>query len=151
MNLKFYYQNARGLKSKTKLFRSNLLVHSYDVVLLCETWLNVSVYSSELFDDRYVVYRNDRDGSLSDKNDGGGCLIAVRKELFSRRMTEWELVKGDIWVSVEHVNGFKTFFNVKYIELGSKLEHYAVHFDRMSEIMMNSELDDTFVLTGDYI
>ncbi len=86
----------------------------------------------------------------SGKKDGGGCLIAVKKEFCSRRMTEWELVKGDVWVSVEHLNGLKTFFNVKYVELGGKLEDYEIHFDKLTEIVMRAGQNDSFILTGDY-
>lgn len=150
MKLKYYYQNVRGLKSKTKLFMSNLIENSYDVILLSETWLVSDVFSSELFDDRYIVYRNDRDRVLTKKDDGGGCLIAVKKELYSRRVMEWELEKEDVWISVEQINGGKTFFNVRYIELGSKLSDYEVHFDKISEIVVTANPKDTFILTGDY-
>lgn len=100
--LKVYYQNVRGLKMKTKIFRANLLASSYDVILLCETWLRLAIFSSELFDDRYVVYRQDRDNVALGKGDGGGCLIAVKKHLYSKRVEAFEL-SGDVWVSIDHV------------------------------------------------
>lgn len=150
MDLTFYYQNVRGLKTKAKIFRTNLMQCFYDVVLLCETWLRSDLFSSELFDERYIVYRSDRDQSLSDKKDGGGCLIAVKKTLCSRRVSNWELSKEDVWISVEHMNGFKTFFNVRYVELGSTLSDYEIHFDKLSEIILSSRSRDSFILTGEY-
>lgn len=89
--LKMYYQNVRGLKLKTKKFRTNLLANSYDVVLLCETWLRPDIFSSELFDDRYIVYRKDRNNPALGKKDGGGCLIAVKNHLYSKRVDSFEL------------------------------------------------------------
>lgn len=74
------------------------------------------------------MYRKDRDYAAFNKKDGGGCLIAVRRNLFSKRQYEWEL-DTDIWVSVEHWNGDKTFANVKYIELGSNFNNYKLHYD----------------------
>lgn len=147
--LKVYYQNVRGLKTKVREFRSELMSNSYDVVLLCETWLNEDYHTSELFDDRYIVYRNDRDNAALGKNDGGGCAIAVKKELFSARIADFEL-ENDIWVSIEQAEGSKAYFNVKYIELGSNLEVYKKHFDKITENVMSSGVSDSFVLTGDY-
>lgn len=54
--------------------------------------------SSELFDDRYVVYRRDRDNR---KKDGGGVLIAVLKEINSKRVTQWESNCEDLWVVID--------------------------------------------------
>lgn len=54
---------------------------NYDIIILCETWLNSSILSSELFDDRFVVYRRDRETSnFRIKKEGGGVLIAVSKK-----------------------------------------------------------------------
>jgi len=147
--LKIYYQNVRGLKSKTNVFRTELMSNSYDVILLCETWLNDDVFTSELFDDRYIVYRNDRDNVAMSKNDGGGCLIAIRKELISRRVPEFAL-NNDVWVSVEQLNGGKAYFNVKYIELKTKPEAYRKHFEKIVDNVMSSGVNDSFILTGDY-
>ena len=96
--LKIYYQNTRGLRTKTHSFCRQLSCESYDIVILTETWLNDSVMSAELFDSRYVVYRRDRD---SKKKDGGGVLIAVLKKINSKRMCNWESHCEDLWVTVD--------------------------------------------------
>lgn len=147
--LRVYYQNVRGLKTKTSVFRSQLLLQSYDVIVLCETWLREDVFTSELFDDRYVVYRNDRNNESAGKKDGGGCLIAVNKKLFSKRVSRFEL-QSDLWVSIEHVDDSKTYFNVKYIELGTVLDEYRKHFEKTVENMLSSNVNDSFVMCGDY-
>ena len=81
MALKIYYQNVRGLRTKTSTFMINLLNYNYDVICLSETWLFPGIYNSELFDCRYNVYRSDRDHITSGKSTGGGTLIAVLKGL----------------------------------------------------------------------
>lgn len=61
---KIYYQNVlllTGLRSKTMQFYHNLCISSYDIVILTETWLLPRVSDSELFDNRYIVWRRDRD------------------------------------------------------------------------------------------
>lgn len=96
-----------------------------------------------------IVYRNDRNNEVIGKDDGGGCAIAIRKELFSARVARFEL-DNDIWVSVEQANGGKVFFNVKYVELRSNLDAYKRHFDKIVDNVMSSNVNDQFVLTGDY-
>src|SRR5687768_7070528 len=116
--LKVYYQNVNGLKTKVNDLRSSILEANYDVIALCETNLNESFHSEELFDDRYVIYRKDRDLNIvTKKASGGGCLIAVKSNFSSNRIYEWETIQEDIWVSVAQENGEKLFINVRYIPL----------------------------------
>ena len=57
-----------------------------DVIIGTETWLNDSIYSSEVIPtDQFNVYRNDRVNSK-----GGGALVVVRKTLVSS-----EIFKGN--------------------------------------------------------
>lgn len=67
-----YYQNVRGLNTKTHQF--SLAVHSanFDIISLTETWLSSSVYDSEIFGADYNVFRADRSSLNSKKCRGGG-------------------------------------------------------------------------------
>lgn len=96
MKLSVYYQNVQGIKTKVSRFRSNVLSSDYDVILLCETWLTDEYSDSEVFDSRYMVYRQDRDRHLTGKKDGGGCLIAVKAKYCSQRWFDFELCKEDV-------------------------------------------------------
>lgn len=103
--LKVYYQNTRGLRTKTNEFYKNLCCNNYDIIVLTETWLNSSVLSSELFDGRYVVYRRDRESSgLVQGKEGGGVLIAVLKKINSKRVTQWESKCEDLWIVISSGN-----------------------------------------------
>lgn len=66
------------MNTKTSQFLLSSSSTDYDVVSLTETWLKPSVFSSELFSDNYIVYRNDRSILNSTKGHGGGVLIAVK-------------------------------------------------------------------------
>lgn len=79
--LNCFYQNARGLRTKTKTFYNNHVTHDYDVIFLSETWLLPGVFDAELFDCRYNVYRTDRDYARRGMTMGGGSLIAIKREL----------------------------------------------------------------------
>lgn len=83
-SIHFYYQNSRGLKTKTSQFFTSCVSCDFDIICLTETWLNGSVHDSELFSGNFIVYRHDRDMLNSSKSDGGGVLIAVRKNLNSQ-------------------------------------------------------------------
>jgi hypothetical protein len=70
-----YYQNVRGLRSKTVLFRNNFNMGNFDIVALTETFLTTSVCDGELFPSGYAVFRRDRVGNTG----WGGVLLAVRE------------------------------------------------------------------------
>jgi hypothetical protein len=70
-----YYQNVRGLRSKTQLFRNNVEQYSYDFIALTETFLTSSVCNGELFPPGYRVIRQDRIGDTG----WGGVLLAVKE------------------------------------------------------------------------
>lgn len=79
--LQIYYQNVRGLKSKTReLFLASLTCDP-DVICLTETWLDSSVTDTELFCDRFSVFRTDRNFDLIRLTRGGGVLIAINNNL----------------------------------------------------------------------
>lgn len=85
--LSFYYQNCRGIRSKLHLLYMNILSFSYDVIILSETWLTPNILDNEFIDDRYIVFRCDRDRLATGKRDGGGVLIAVLRELRPTKAT----------------------------------------------------------------
>lgn len=78
-NLRIYYQNVRGLRTKTNTFFRNLMIADYDIICLTETWLLPGIYDAELFDVRYSIYRCDRDYAYRGEELGGGVLVAVHQ------------------------------------------------------------------------
>uniref|UniRef100_A0A8D9E6L4 Uncharacterized protein n=1 Tax=Cacopsylla melanoneura TaxID=428564 RepID=A0A8D9E6L4_9HEMI len=82
-SIRIFYQNIRGLKTKTQEFFLNLLSEDYDVIAIVESWLTPDINSSELFDSRYVVFRQDRDTIKTGKESGGGLIIGVEKSFSS--------------------------------------------------------------------
>lgn len=103
-----------------------------------------------MFDDRYTVYRQDRDRILTGKKEGGGCLIAVKSKYYSFRITDWEMQSEDIWISLDQLNGCKIYFNVRYINCRSTLSVYDMHLSKISEIVNVVKPNGNFLLFGDY-
>lgn len=74
-----YYQNVRGLNTKTcELYVSSLYL-SYDIITFSETWLTNGVLDSEIFCEKFSVFRCDRRPFVASR--GGGTLLAIRNEL----------------------------------------------------------------------
>ena len=74
-----YYQNVRGLRTKTsEFYLSSISSCHFNAVALTETWLNQSIHNSELFDtSRYNIFRRDRNFALTGRKNGGGVLLAI--------------------------------------------------------------------------
>lgn len=86
-DIMFYYQNCRGTRTKLQTLYMNILSNSYDVIVLTETSLIPDIRDSEFIDERYVVFRCDRDRVATNKKDGGGVLIAVLREFRATILT----------------------------------------------------------------
>lgn len=92
--LKCLYQNTRGLRTKIAQGLKNRISNAdKHIIALTETWLNSNFFSESIFDrDLFTVHRSDRtsrtysrpNGPQNIGNDdlmGGGCLIAIRKNI----------------------------------------------------------------------
>lgn len=99
-DLRILYQNVRGIRTKVNATYRSILNDNFDVIIFTETWLNSNINTNEFIDDRYVVYRRDRESSSSTKCDGGGVLIAVLNKIKSYRMIAWETIYEDLWVNL---------------------------------------------------
>lgn len=149
-NLEIFYQNSRGLKTKTEIFYSNVLKNNYDVIVLTETWLNSNIFTSELFDSRYTVHRKDRVISGSSKSDGGGVVIAVSNKIQSSRISNWETGLEDMWVSIDIiVNNIpkKLALCSIYLPPPSKLETLNAFLDNSTDVL--DHYDDAIII-GDF-
>lgn len=95
LHLQFFYQNVRGLRTKTNTFYNNISASSYDILLITESWLCDGILDSELSGDEYDVFRRDR-GSL-----GGGVMTLCASQLCACVRSEWERPDTEcLWVTV---------------------------------------------------
>ncbi|XP_063917329.1 uncharacterized protein LOC135133030 [Zophobas morio] len=75
-----YYQNVRGLRSKTVNFFNHLTSTSYDLLALTETWLSPDISDNELFSNDYIVFRKDRSFETLKCTKGGGVVLAIKNK-----------------------------------------------------------------------
>jgi hypothetical protein len=80
-NLCIYYQNVRGFRTKLPLIHTNIVLLSYEVFILTDTWLTENFSNAELGLNDYSIFRFDRNSNTSDSRRGGGILIAVKNKL----------------------------------------------------------------------
>lgn len=154
-----YYQNTRGLKSKTKSLRLALLQNDYEIVLMTETWLggdNCNITDAELFDERYSVFRRDRDKKTSLKCRGGGALIAIKnyKNWTSPKFTkithqqDWQNESTeDIWISFYCGDVRVNICNV-YLPPDINLESFKAFHQKVQRLCAENP-DDIFLIGGD--
>lgn len=78
-NLKLFYQNVRGLKTKlVSLSCSFPMFYFYDIIILTETWLSPDISASEFGFTGFQIIRLDRNHNNSTSLRGGGVLIAIK-------------------------------------------------------------------------
>jgi hypothetical protein len=147
-----YYQNSRGLKTKTNSFYNNLLNSEYSIICLTETWLQDAISSNEIFDSRYTVIRADRNLKTTHKSDGGGVLIALLKTYFKNFHTNISWLTPSVEMTCvsatlqnnELIHIFCIYLEPKYSL--TKLELLLTNLERIC--IENSE--DNFLIVGDW-
>lgn len=156
-NLKVFYQNVRGLRTKTDIFYRNLQLNNYDIICLTETWLLPSIKSEELFDDSYIVFRRDRDYERTSQSLGGGVLIAVKRGLVAVTNPDWCSSAEDVWLTVT-LPGRRKDSNRLHIcciylcnqALGfNSTSQLGFYSDKLQDIFTQNS-SDLFLLVGDF-
>lgn len=157
--INIYYQNVRGLRTKSHLFYKSLLHTDYDVVCLTETWLLPGIYDEELFDSRYVVYRRDRNCDLVDKRLGGGVLIAVRKELRTHLETEFildlsyrgiEIMSVSVMIRDGQLESHLKVYCGYFPHSINQIESQKIVFEAISDLQLQNRSNTYYLLVGDY-
>lgn len=155
MALSIYYQNTRSIKSKEKTMEvyKSILCNNYSVICLCETWLDDTVLSAELFDDRYTVVRRDRDGNFMrrfNKHHGGGVLIALKNNLDFVVKSDWHSdYLEDLWVQIR-INS-TTIINICTVYVPDYLPSADfVEFIEKCNNILNTHINSINCILGDF-
>lgn len=116
-NIHTYYQNCRGLRTKSNEFYQNMLGCDYHMVCLTETWLNDTHNSYNYFNNDYFVFRKDRlrpDPDIDVR--GEGVLIAVKKTLKVHRRFDLDYPNIQcVWVEIKINQNFSLLVGNHYI------------------------------------
>lgn len=71
-------------------------------MVITETWLTPNIADNEFINPNYTVYRKDRSTCPGPvKSRGGGVMVAVRKDIKSYRVKQWETDGEDVRIVME--------------------------------------------------
>lgn len=99
-NLELFYQNVRGLRTKSSLVFSKMSLIDADIFLLTETWLNVNHCDSNFFPEGYCVERRDRSYDTINLQRGGGVCAVIRQSIKYTRRVDLECFPECLWLEV---------------------------------------------------
>lgn len=145
-----YYQNVRGLRTKLSDLRCSVASSAVtlDFIILFETWLNSGITDAELGLNNFNIFRLDRDKNTSDCSRGGGVLIAVRNNFYSRSVDIHSPNIEHLFVEVRI--GLNLFIIVAvYIPPSSLPDVYESHCRSVLDVMY-SYSDAKFIILGDF-
>ena len=116
--LRFFYQNARSIKSGAKLgeFQDFVYANNLDIIAISETWLNCEVLDSEILPWSYDIHRCDRANVQGiHSTSGGGVLVASRCNLRCQPVF-FDMVNDLEYAAIEIINNNcgKTLISVFY-------------------------------------
>lgn len=102
------YQNVRGLNTKSVNFYKSIHNVNHDIIAITESWLQNNISSSELFDDRFSVFRCDRDLDGMGVSRGGGTILAIKRK-FKPTQLDLQVINSN--VTKVDIVGCKLQFN----------------------------------------
>lgn len=150
--ISIYYQNVRSIRGKLHELYLASLNCDYDVIILVETWLSDDILNSEILNENYVIYRNDRNAQNSSKSIGGGVLIAVAKRLHSSSLYSICPSNELIWVSINvNINHVSVNLHLCAIYLPPPVSPNSLELmvNDLNNIMNESQVKEV-ILVGDF-
>lgn len=98
--LNIYYQNVRGLHTKTTSFYHNVCLNSFDIITVSESWLLNGILDTEIVHERYITFHRDPDYSATGQRMGRGVLFAFRQELAVAPQPAFHSSTEDAWLTI---------------------------------------------------
>lgn len=148
-NLKIFYQNVRGLKTKLLNIRCAFPMFStYDIIVLTETWLSPDIENAELGFIGFQVYRLDRNPYNSSFSRGGGVLIAIKTTLKSHPIL-LNVANVDQVFALLSVNSNNFLVGCVYLPPLSPLSIVESHLSSIENVLSNNK-PHSIILCGNY-
>lgn len=147
-----YYQNVRGLNTKTVDFFNAVSVSDFDVIAITETWLDCHISNRELFFDTYDTFRSDRKFHQLGLSRGGGALLAIRSKLKASNIELGDVFDGqpsvDIVATKIVFHGMSLIICCIYVPPNFTVTQYGHLFDALCSIQGMHDAD--IFIIGDF-
>ena len=124
----------------------HMLNNKPELFIITETWLNFMINDSDLGLYDYVIYRRDRSELSSSKSEGGGILIAVKKNLDSSLIVIEETKIEQIFIKIK---SSKLIIGALYIPPDMSSDYYEAHVKTVRDLASRFE-NFKIALFGDY-
>ncbi|KAL1390289.1 hypothetical protein pipiens_003185 [Culex pipiens pipiens] len=147
--LTVYYQNVRGLRTKTNETFLALCRCDYDVIVFTETWLTEAIKDAELTKN-YKLFRCDRNPESSSLLRGGGVLIAAKTKLGCKAVELLNCESLEQTVIRLTLPLQTLFVCCVYIRPVSDPATYATHAAAVQQVIDLSKESDSVLVVGDY-
>ena len=148
-----YYQNVRGLRTKTTTFYNNSTSCNFDIILLTETNLMNGIGSNELFDlSEFSVFRCDRSSENSLKKSFGGVLISVNAAYNSDLLVIPNTNHIESICVKAKVRGIVVYIYCGYIPPDKSDDEvvFQAHVDAVDFICSLTNPNDVVLVAGDF-
>lgn len=99
-----FYLNVGGMGSKLSDFYPAVAECEYDIIVICETWLNHTHLDGEIAPPGWVLFRRDRpqpDPLPVKPKKGGGVLILAREQLRPVHVTVNDRNSETLWIKTK--------------------------------------------------
>lgn len=125
-----------------------MMAEKPDVLVLTETWLCTDISDAELGLKDYNIYKHDRSIHTSNHSRGGGVLIAVKNNFFSRPIDTSVSNVEQLFVILNAAFS-RVVIGAVYVPPGSSVDVYEAHCRSVFEVW-SAHTDASFVIAGDY-
>lgn len=142
--LSIMYLNARSIRNKMDELKIIVSEHKPDIIGVVETWLNDSVFDSEINIENYHLVRKDRKNDLKSK--GGGIIMYIKNEIpFVNATTDYCSNVDHLWLKILCKNCKPINIGIFYKPPDSNDEHTKFLIENMSKFKTANT-----ILIGDF-
>lgn len=152
-----FFQNVRGLKTKSISLEQGLMknVCNADILCLNETWFDEDICNSSFTKEDFEVYRIDRKFHEVDVNRGGGVLIAIKQHIRTSCLDLSSIAKINPKIDIVgckiHLNNTKCLYLVTvYIPSNVLTNDFDEFVNAFITYHANTPNNENFVLLGDF-
>lgn len=147
--ISIYYQNVRGLRSKTSSVFLNSHKLPFDIFALTETNLSADINDNELFPSHFNIFRVD--GSSDDAEScGRGVLLAIHNS-YDSTLYKTSLSTSFEFVCVKSIiSKYSLFIICCYLRPSQPTQCYQLAIDAFDSIFDAADSSDVVIIFGDF-
>lgn len=132
------------MRNKVFYLQALLLMDSFDIVAITETWLDSDFRDHELLMDGFNIFRKDRQSQR-----GGGVLLAVRNHLPCSRRSDLEVEAEMLALEICLTHKTRVVFSVFYRPPDSDAVSFLFQLNQFLDKVSRTGLSN-LIITGDF-